>query len=297
LISMDLILSYIQEYELTIKVVFIFISTFIIAFIFRRAYKKFLQRSEKFDDEHLTTYKFLEKLISITIYLAGFSYAISQIPFLKPVAQSILAGAGIFAIAVGFAAQQALGNIISGVFIVISKPYKINDRITLDETTGLRGVVEDISLRHTVIRNFENQRIIIPNSIISNQVLVNSSFEDPKVCRFVDIGISYGSDLDLAKKIMAEEVENHPLNIDNRTPEDIDDGAPRVFVRVVAMLDSSITLRAWAWAEDAANGFVLTCDVLESIKKRFDKEGVVIPFPQRTISYLKPPVMPDEKAD
>jgi len=290
---MDTILSLLQEYELTIKVIFIILSTFFIAFIFRRAYKKVLERSERIDDDHLTTYKFLEKLITIAIYLAGFSYAISQIPFLKPVAQSILAGAGIFAIAVGFAAQQALGNIISGVFIVISKPYKINDRITLDETTGLRGIVEDISLRHTVIRNFENQRIIIPNSIISNQVLVNSSFEDPKVCRFVDVGVSYSSDLDLAKKIMADEVENHPLNIDIRTSEDVEEGVPRVIVRVVAMLDSSISLRAWAWADDAANGFILTCDVLESIKKRFDKEGIVIPFPQRTISYLEPEGKPD----
>jgi len=292
---MDTIISLIQEYELTIKVIFIILSTFFIAFIFRRAYKKVLERSERTDDDHLTTYKFLEKLITITIYLAGFSYAISQIPFLKPVAQSILAGAGIFAIAVGFAAQQALGNIISGVFIVISKPYKINDRITLDETTGLRGIVEDISLRHTVIRNFENQRIIIPNSLISNQVLVNSSFEDPKVCRFVDIGVSYSCDLDLAKNIMADEVEKHPLNIDVRTPEDIENGMPRVTVRVVDMLESSISLRAWAWADDAANGFILTCDVLESIKKRFDKEGIVIPFPQRTISYLKPAAQSDNK--
>lgn len=295
--TIDQIFSYLQEYELTIKVVFIIISTFFIAFIFRHTYKKVLDRSEKIDDDHLTTYKFLEKLIVITIYLAGFSYAISQIPFLKPVAQSILAGAGIFAIAVGFAAQQALGNVISGVFIILSKPYKINDRISVDETSGLRGIVEDISLRHTVIRNFENQRIIIPNSIISNQVLVNSSFEDPKVCRFVELGVSYGSDLDLAKKIMAEEVENHPLNIDIRTPQDIEDGVPRVSVRVVAMLESSVSLRAWAWADDAANGFLLTCDVLESIKKRFDKEGIVIPFPQRTISYLEPPAKSEEKKD
>lgn len=96
---------------------------------------------------------------------------------------------------------------------------------------------------------------------------------------------------------MAEEVENHPLNIDIRTPQDIEDGVPRVSVRVVAMLESSVSLRAWAWADDAANGFLLTCDVLESIKKRFDKEGIVIPFPQRTISYLEPPAKSEEKKD
>jgi len=151
---------------------------------------------------------------------------------------------------------------------------------------GLRGVVEDISLRHTVIRNFENQRIIIPNSIISNQVLINSNYADTKICRLIDIGISYGSDIDLAKKIMEEEIENHPLNIDNRTPEDIEKDMPRVMVRLLELTDSSVNLRAWAWAADAPNAFVMQCDVLESIKKRFDKEGIVIPFPQRTVSYL-----------
>lgn len=237
-------------------------------------------------DENLTTIKFLQHSISVIIYLVGISFAISMIPFLRPVAQSILAGAGIFAIAVGFAAQQALGNIISGVFIVISKPYQINDRISMSD--GQRGVVEDISLRHTVIRNFENQRIIIPNSLISNQVLINSNYSDTKICRLIDIGISYESDIDLAKKIMAEEIENHPLNIDNRTPENIEDGLPRVMVRMIELTDSSVKLRAWAWASDPPNAFTMNCEVIESIKKRFDREGINIPFPQRTISYLEP---------
>ncbi len=275
------------EYDLFFRVILILVFTIILAKIINRIYKKIVERSIEKGDANLTTYKFLEHSLSVLIYMVGFSFAIMMVPFLKPLAQSILAGAGILAIAIGFAAQQALGNIISGVFIVISKPYQINDRISLND--GLRGVVEDISLRHTVIRNFENQRIIIPNSIISNQVLINSNFTDTKICRFVDVGISYGSDIDLAKKIMAEEIQNHPQNIDNRLPEDIENGVPRVMVRLLELTDSSVNLRAWAWAANAPDAFVMQCDVLESIKKRFDKEGIVIPFPQRTVSYLPEP--------
>lgn len=280
------ITSFFTTYQLFFKVLFILLITIILAKVAVKLYTRFIERSSKKDDENLTTYKFLQHSISVIIYLIGISFAISMIPFLRPVAQSIVAGAGIMAIAVGFAAQQALGNIISGVFIVISKPYQINDRISMSD--GQRGVVEDISLRHTVIRNFENQRIIIPNSIISNQILINSNFTDTKICRFIDIGISYKSDIDLAKKIMAEEIENHPLNIDNRTEEDIANGMPRVMVRVLQLTDSSVMLRAWAWAADPPNAFIMNCDLIESIKKRFDKEDINIPFPQRTISYLEP---------
>lgn len=279
----DQITDFIMAHELTFKVIFILLGTIILANIVSRIYKKLVERSVD-NDDHLTTYRFLGNSIATVIYVIGFSFAIWNIPFLKPVAQSVVAGAGILAIAVGFASQQSLGNIISGFFIVISKPYKINDRITFSD--GLVGVVEDIGLRHTVIRNFENQRIIIPNSIISNERLVNAHYEEPKVCRFVDVGISYDSDIDLAKKIMAEEIENHELSIDNRTPEEKKDKEPIVSVRVVMLAESSVNLRAWAWADNPPDGYILFTDVIESIKKRFDREGINIPFPQRTVSYL-----------
>lgn len=284
---MDRFIATFSSYELFFRILVIVAITVFLAKIVNSLYKRLLTKSVETDNSHLTTYKFLEHSISAVIYIVGFSFAISKIEFLKPVAQSIVAGAGIFAIAVGFAAQQALGNIISGIFIVISKPYKINDRISFQD--GLRGVVEDISLRHTVIRNFENQRIIIPNSIISNQVLINSNFADSKICKLIDVGISYGSNVDLAKQIMREEIENHPLNIDNRTREDIEKGTPKVMVRMIELADSSLVMRAWGWAETPMDAFVMHCDVNESIKKRFDKEGIVIPFPQRTVSYLEPP--------
>ena len=281
----DQVLEFIYTHSLTIKILLVLIATVILARLVQRFYRRLVEKSVE-EESHYTTYRFLGNSLSALIYVVGFSFAIWNIPFLKPIAQSMVAGAGILAIAVGFASQQSLGNVISGIFIVMSKPYKIKDRITFND--GLTGIVEDISLRHTVIRNFENQRIIIPNSIISNERLINSDFEESKVCKFIDVGISYGSDIDLAKKIIAEEVENHPLSIDNRTPEEIEKGEPKVAVRVMMLADSSVNLRGWAWAAKPADGFRMSCDVRESVKKRFDREGIVIPFPQRTISYLQP---------
>lgn len=166
---------------------------------------------------------------------------------------------------------------------------QVLDIITAHELTFkiISILAGTVILANIVIRNFEDQRIIIPNSTISNERLVNAHYEESKVCRFVDVGICYDSDIDLAKKIMADEIENHALSIDNRTPEEKKDHEPVVTVRVVMLADSSVNLRAWAWAETPADGYVLFTDVIENIKKRFDKEGIVIPFPQRTLSYLK----------
>ncbi|MEO1435212.1 MAG: mechanosensitive ion channel family protein [Bacteroidota bacterium] len=195
-------------------------------------------------------------------------------------ANSMLAGAGILAVAIGFASQHALANIIGGVFIVIFKPFRVNDRISLRD---LSGIIEDITLRHTVIRNFENRRILVPNSLISGEILVNADFEDEKILKWLDIGISYDSDIDIARSIIRDEALKHPLLIDTRTPEQIEKGDLLAPVRVIALAESSITLRAFLWTKNSADAFAIGCDLMESIKKRFDQEGVEIPFPHRTI--------------
>lgn len=281
----DLFNQLYDEATLTVTVIVIIFGTILSQYLVKRAFKRFEKSRASSDIEDPTNYRFLYYTLIALIYVTGISLAIWNIPSLRHVAQSLLASAGILAIVIGFASQQALGNIISGIFLVIFKPYRINDRITVKDT--LSGIVEDINLRHTIIRNFENQRIVIPNAIISNEVLVNSNYNDDKVCRFVEVGISYSSDIDKAKEIIAEEITNHPNNIDVRTAEDVESGVPRVTVKVLTLAESSVNLRGWAWAADPAGGFVMQCDVLESIKKRFDREGIVIPFPQRTISYLE----------
>ena len=147
------------------------------------------------------------------------------------------------------------------------------------------GTVTDITLRHTVIRNFENKMIVIPNAIINKEKLINYDLGELKICERIEIGISYDSDIDLAKKIMKEECEMHPLILDNRSEIDVLDGLPIVRVALISLNDSSVTIRAWAWARDYSDSFKMRCDLLESIKKRFDSEGIEIPFPYRTVVF------------
>lgn len=264
----------------------IILLTFLFALLFNRFYFGLINKRAKYLKNDPTNYKFLGHFLTAIIYIIGISFAIYSIPQLKTIATSMLAGAGILAIAVGFASQQALSNVVSGIFIVLFKPFRVNDRIIIRDT--LAGMVEDITLRHTIIRNFENRRIVIPNSVISNEILINADLADEKICRFLEMGISYDSDIDLAKKIMFEEVRNHKDYYDVRTPEDIENGIPEVTVRVISMGDSSVNLRAWVWAINSPTAFVMYCDLLESVKKRFDREGIEIPFPHRTIVEKKP---------
>ena len=259
----------------------IVIATIIVAFTFKKIFGRYVKYSTEVLQNDPTNYQFLNHSITAIIYLVGIGWAFFTLPAFKALAGAMLTGAGILAVVAGVASQHALSNIMSGVFIIIFKPFRVNDRLSIKDT--INGVVEDITLRHTVIRNFENKRIIIPNTVISNEVIVNSDFANERICKWIDLSISFDSDLAKAKKILREEVEKHSLHIDVRDEEQIKNGDPEVQVRVINIGDFSINLRAWAWAKDAAEGFVLYCDLLESIKLRFDQEGIEIPYPHRTI--------------
>lgn len=231
--------------------------------------------------EDPTNYKFLRYVVVSIVGLIGILLVLFAFPSLKGVAQTALGGAGVLALIFGFAAQEALANITGGLFIIAFKPFRIGDRVKVSDT--MEGTVTDITLRHTIIRNYENKMIVIPNSIINKEKLINFDLDDKKICERIAMDISYDSDIDLAKKIMQEECEKHPLIIDNRTLLDKEEGKPIVRTAVISLNDSSISVRAWAWVSDNSNAFLLRYDILESVKKRFDNEGIEIPFPYRTI--------------
>lgn len=264
----------------------ILILTIAVAWLVNRFFSRLIKRSSEDLQSDPTNYQFLRYFVVGVIYMVGFSIAIYQVPDLRALSSSVLAGAGILAVAVGFASQAALSNIISGMFIVVFKPFRINDRLKVQ---NLEGVVEDITLRHTVIRDFNNKRIIIPNSIISDEIIINSDYQDGKISNWIEVEISYDSDLKLAKTLLREEILKHPLLIDHRNEEDIENGVILGQVRVLAWQDSAILLRGWAWTKNMPDGFVLKCDVLESLKERFDEAGIEIPFPHRTIVFKNSP--------
>lgn len=267
------------------KIILIILGAFIlerfIHFLLKRAYK----RRGAPGREDLTRYRFLKNATRFIVGLMAFASIVYAIPSVKHLAVTLFAGAGILVAILGLATQRAFSNIISGVFIVGFKPFRVGDLL---EVAGHRGTVEDITLRHTVINTFENRRVIIPNALISDEVLINSTINDETTCQFVEFGISYESDLDLAMRILQEEAESHPSCLDHRTEEDLAKGEPKVAVRLIQIADSSLVLRAYAWASDPLTARAMHFDLNRSVKLRFDREGIEIPYPHRTITYKGP---------
>lgn len=272
------------------KNLFIIIGIILTAIILNRLLAWLMNRSFNTASEKLkvdpTRYKFFQNGVSLIIWLMAFAAIIMLVPRLKSIAIAMFAGAGVFLAILGFAAQQAFANIISGVFIVMFKPFRVGDIISVGKEYF--GHVEDITLRHTVITDWENRRIIIPNSIMGNETIINSSIEDERICEFVIMGVSYDTNIDQAIKVIREEAEKHPFCIDTRTVQEINEGIPKVKVQVIGFGDSSVNLRANVWSDDLVNARMMHFDLNKSIKERFDLEGIEIPFPYRTIVYKDP---------
>lgn len=274
------------EYKYVWRTIIIIISAIILRKVIYIFLNRFIEQSSQLIMVEPTKYRFLKNAVSAIIYLGAAILIIYEIPTFKTLAVSLFAGAGIFAAFLGFASQQAFSNIVSGIFIVIFKPFRVGDFVKLDEQTA--GQVEDITLRHTVINGLENRRIIIPNSNISSSTIINSTIQDEKICRFMEFGISYDSDIDLAMDIIREEAMKHPDCIDIRTVEDKENKVPQVIIRLINFGDSSVNLRAYVWAKDHPTSFFMHCDLNYIIKKRFDNEGIEIPFPYRTLVLKNP---------
>jgi small conductance mechanosensitive channel len=269
-----------SNFPYIITFIVIIVLTIILGRITSILLNKFFERSSLLLRVDLSKYNIVKHLIVSTIHIVGVGLAIYSVPSLRSLSLSIFAGAGILAAIIGFASQKAFSNIISGIFIAIFKPFRMSDRIQVGVYSG---IVEDITLRHTVIRNFENKRIVIPNSVISDDTVINLTIIDEKICKVLDLRISYSSDIKRIKEIIREEAKKNPKYIDNRNIEQLEAKEDPVRVRVMGWSESAIDIRVWVWARTPSDAFELGCDLYETIKYRFDDEGIEFPFPHRVM--------------
>lgn len=278
-------MTFLNELEVDVKRMILIAVVLLIAFIISRtlrwtinkAYNKAIG-SSKLD---LTRLRFFKNALTFIIWLVALGTVISLIPQLKSLAVTLFAGAGILVAIIGFAAQEAFSNIVGGIFIVMFRPFRVGDMIKVGSRDY--GIVEDITLRHTIILNFENKRVIVPNAVINSDTVINDSIQDTIICRFIEVGISYDSSIELATRIIQEEAIKHPLCIDRRSHSDQIELVDQVEVRLVSFGDFSVNLKAYVWTNDPLNVFRMHSDINKAIKKRFDAEGIVIPFPHRTV--------------
>lgn len=255
----------------------------VVVILLRKSLNYFITRFSKTLKVDPTNFSFIKNSISFIIYSIALIFIFYKIPYLNALGTALFAGAGVMAVVIGFAAQKAFANIISGVFILMFKPFRMGD--TVEITGSFKGVIEDITLRHIVIKDYNNRRVIIPNSIISDQTIINSNAVDDKIRQFVEFGISYDSDIDKAIEIIRDEAVKHKYFIDNRSVKQKNNDEHPVLIRVVSLGDFSVNLRSYVWAKGNDNAFTLKFDLLKSVKERFDREGIEIPFPYRTIVY------------
>jgi len=175
-------------------------------------------------------------------------------------------------LAIGFALQDVLQNFVAGVFIFAERPFRIGDWIKWSDG---EGVVEDISLRVTRVRSFDNELLTVPNAQLTDDVLTNPVEADKLRVKFV-FGIGYDDDVERATEIILEAAEAHDGIMDDPEPS----------VRLTELGASSVGLQSRFWIADPSRADVVETrgEYVTAVKERFDAEGIDIPYPHRTLT-------------
>ena len=180
----------------------------------------------------------------------------------------LVAGIGAVGFVVGFALQGTLSNFAAGLMILMYRPYDVGHII---KAGGEKGIVDSMSLVSTTIKTFDNQIVIVPNGVIWGDVITNVTGSDTRRVDMV-FGISYTDDINKTQKILEEIVNAHELILDS----------PKPLIRLHELADSSVNFVCRPWAKTNVYWDVYW-DITRSVKERFDKEGISIPFPQHDV--------------
>jgi small conductance mechanosensitive channel len=203
------------------------------------------------------------------VVIFGVLIAISQLGIsLGP----LLAGLGIAGFIIGFALQDTLSNFASGIMILLYRPFDVGDVV---EAAGVSGKVSHMSLVNTTFMTFDNQRLVVPNNNIWGSVITNLTAQRTRRVDLV-FGISYGDDIEKAEKVLREIVDDYEAVLDD----------PEPLIKVHELGDSSVNfiVRPWVKTDDYWSTY---WDITKAVKKRFDEEGITIPFPQRDVHVVE----------
>ena len=239
----------------------------LIAIIIKRILRKFIDKQNW--QQKLVIIKVVNIIIN-TLLIVGI---LSQFKFMDKLMGAVVASGGIVAVVVGLASQEAASNLVGGMMILISKPFKIGDTIVLKDN-GLRGTVQDINIHHTVIETLDKTLIMIPNVTMNKSIIENITHDTEFKVAYLTVDISYESDIQKAMNIMKEVVIKHPLfyDLDSNSEE-------KAVVHCLDLGDNGITLRVKVTTRNAGDGFQLCSDCRILIKEAFDANGIEIPYP------------------
>ncbi|MFB6132434.1 MAG: mechanosensitive ion channel family protein [Halanaeroarchaeum sp.] len=259
------------SYALVATQVVYFVVAFVVIVLVGRSFVipivgRLMDRRDLDDHAKRPLLKVTKGIVYFVAVAAAFGFA-GYRGFLQSLATIAAAGT----LAVGFAMQDVIKNFVAGVFIYTDRPFKIGDWIEWNDQSG---IVEDVSLRVTRVRTFDNELLTVPNSVLTGDVLKNPVANDRLRLQFL-FGIGYDDDIDAATEIIVEEAEAHENILDD----------PGVTVRLTELGDSYVGLKSRFWIDDPSRSdFVKTrSEYVQSVKERFDEEGIDIPYPVRTL--------------
>lgn len=250
-----------------LAVVVLVLGLFIAKFIRKIAHKLFAKISK-----NITLNNLFSSIVYLTI-IGIVIFTVLSILKLDKAVTSILAGAGILGLALAFAFQDIAANFMSGVFISFRKPLRVGDIV---EVKDYMGKITEVNLRDTVMETFKGQVVIIPNKEVFQNPIENYSHIQKR--RFdLTVGVSYGEDLEKVQKITYDAVKD----ISNLSEED------EVKVFFTEFGDSSINLSVRMWVNTPEQSVYnkVGSEAIIRIKKAYDENEIVIPFPIRTLDF------------
>lgn len=246
--------------------VFLIIVFLIINAVIQKGTKKVFARAKT----SLHAQNILLRFIKYGIFIFAFLTIADQ---LKINVSSLIAGVGIAGLAISFAAQDTISNIISGLAIIIDRPFQVGDWISIGD---MHASVTEIRLRTTVLTGFDNETIVMPNKQLSQERIVNYTLT-PKIRVRISIGIAYKEDMQKARDILLETIQR-----DDRI---LADPAPGVIVNGLG--DSSVDMQLRFWVNDPLQKYPLYWEYTEKCKKALDQAGIEIPFPHMQLFLEK----------
>ncbi len=242
----------------------ILVLTALAAWLSNTAIRRYEQRRSITEPNLRTRIHMIQKLLRVAIVLTGLGFALYalEIDALRRFAIGLFASAGLVGIALGFAAQTTAANLISGIMIAFVQPLRLGDRV---EVEGDMGTVEDVGLFYTTLRTWDNRRVVIPNQVLSKNVIRNYSVKDPATPARVEIKVAYGTDLGRVRSMLLEEARANPLT----------QASPEPSVEVAALGYRTLSLALVAWAADHARSLKLAGALRERVAERFAAAGIV----------------------
>ncbi|SEO26158.1 Small-conductance mechanosensitive channel [Halogranum amylolyticum] len=250
----------------------LFVVAFVVVWLLGRAVLVPLIKRVLDEQGHDPSVKSLaESLTGVVNVILAFAVAFTVAGF-----GSVIAAFGVFAgaiaLAVGFAAQDILGNFVAGIFILKDRPFEVGDWIEVNDITGR---VEDIDLRVSRLRTFDNELITVPNGELANNALKNPVAYDKLRQKFV-FGIGYDDDIDHAKEVILDEAAKNPDILDD----------PSTSIRVSELADSYVGLQTRFWIDEPnRSDFVKTrSELVQAVKERCDAEAIDMPYPHTQLT-------------